>query len=286
MNYDFTEVYDDVVADVHEFGEHDEHISAKEMIEIDTTKYSNNEQWPLSFATAYSVGRKLENIRVSCSHRKHLLESDGEIDDDYNYDTHFLIADLFIVEVTLAAHNLAPNVHTQIKQQRQRFAEKYIKEDEIGSDERTPFHHESFDNFSLLDTEKIIDKSVDWLYILSKEFKNKFTYHENGTSRINLEKVIQNPSSFFRDDVWSWLDDRPKNDFKQSCVCLSVNSTTASVMLSLRAVEYCLRDWYEYDTDRQIKDRTWGQVISELEDHYQDSSDRPVLLSNLEGVIE
>lgn len=53
-------------------------------------------------------------------------------------------------------------------------------------------------------------------------------------------------------------------------------------MLSLRVVEYNLREWYEKDTGREIQKRNWGEVIGELEDIYESSSNRPSVLSNLD----
>jgi hypothetical protein len=126
------------------------------------------------------------------------------------------------------------------------------------------------------------DKVIDWLYITSTKLQDMVVYSVSQDSRFDLEELLSSPKSFFHDDVWEWLDDAPKNDFQEAIRALAFGSPTACVMLCLRAVEYCLRLWYEDDTEREIENRTWGQVIGELEDVYEDVEDRPAVLSNLD----
>lgn len=99
---------------------------------------------------------------------------------------------------------------------------------------------------------------------------------------MNIEGLMENPSNLF--DELDFEDDLPQqvqNDLKQSILSLSYSAPTGSVFLSLRAVENRLREWYEVETSNDIENRTFGQVIGELDDHFE-SSDRPPILTHLD----
>ncbi|OAQ51252.1 hypothetical protein HTG_18555, partial [Natrinema mahii] len=136
-----------------------------------------------------------------------------------------------------------------------------------------------------VDGVKLISCISDWMGDVQDELRNREIIEISYDGILDLEHIVENPSEFFEEEVWGWLNSRTKNDFRESCMCIIHGISTASVMLSLRAVEDCLRVWYEHTTGREIEARTWGQVIGELEDKY-DKEERPAVLSNLDYLKE
>jgi len=57
------------------------------------------------------------------------------------------------------------------------------------------------------------------------------------------------------------------------------------MFLSLRGVEFCLREWYHEETDDEIENTAWGGVLREIESKF-DERDQPAVLSNLDYLRE
>lgn len=134
---------------------------------------------------------------------------------------------------------------------------------------------------------KDLEESVNlWDRILSDEFGEVDRIPLNGASLLDIPGLLKSPEELFGDErVWEDLPERPKEDLVQSMLSLGVRAPTGSIFLSLRAVEDRLREWYESETGRDIESRTFGQVIGELDDHY-DEQDRPKILSHLQYLKE
>lgn len=91
----------------------------------------------------------------------------------------------------------------------------------------------------------------------------------------------KNAKELLGEEVWEWLPKQPKNDIQESIRSLNSNAPTASMMMALRAVEYCLLYWYENKTGEPAQIETWGRVLSELEEAF-DPEERPAVLSNID----
>lgn len=252
----------------------------------------------IEFIDAYDIGRDLEITRqillnIIEDDRDHLLELNKE-----RYGVSYILWEILYIELRLRIIDICPNVQTQMQQHRQKIAFDYKGDEKSGdksestsdqsSNEERPPEAVSeepiiLDEFNAHGT---FDKLTDWLYILSEEFEEILGFVPSNRTRLDMFDIINNPESFFKDEVWDWMDDPPKKDFKEACQALAFDSPTACVMISLRAVEYNLRIWYEQDTERNIEHRTWGQVVGELEDVYDDVDDRPSVLSNLDYLRE
>lgn len=90
----------------------------------------------------------------------------------------------------------------------------------------------------------------------------------SNTGLFDVDRAMENPHELFEPEVWKWMSNRAKNDVRQACRALAVEAPTASVRVSLRAVEDVLRDWYEYDTGNEIERGKWGSVLSKLIDEH------------------
>ena len=140
-------------------------------------------------------------------------------------------------------------------------------------------------------TKEIKEKSLACMHLLAREFQDVQTIPVSDAGLLDLEKLLDSPNNLFSTTVWEWLDDMPRNDLREACRSIAVENYTSAVILSLRAVEYCLLEWHEEETGEDI-DAPWGMVLNILiEYHLSDEvsdgtlpeqlSDLPPVLSNL-----
>jgi hypothetical protein len=224
----------------------------------------------LNLSTIFDIGQRIQYLQTEI-----LLSSDTmqesvistEIYDGMSSDVGDVLESMVEIEILVANINAPKSVVEQIGRRRERLMEKYDHLDE---------------NLSNPVAQSLMTVTNDWVSSIDDTLDNKKSIVINNNSHLDIEKVLDSPSSFFGPEVWKWLDKEPENDIQESCRAIAYGLPTASVMLSLRAVEHCLRNWYEYDTGREIKKRNWGEVVGELEDVYDDAADRPPVLSNLD----
>lgn len=139
------------------------------------------------------------------------------------------------------------------------------------------------ESISESDGERLSENSRTWIGILKDELSRETRLPISNDGLIDTEKLMESPGEFFDREVWKWLDERPKNDIREACRTLAINCPTASTMLSLRAVEYCLVQWHEQKTGNEIE-LTWGQVLGVIEDQFED--DHPPVLSDLDYLLD
>jgi hypothetical protein len=149
----------------------------------------------------------------------------------------------------------------------------------------------SDETLSSEDGEELAREARTWVGLLEEDLKEEQRIPATDTGVMEVEKLLNSPESLFNQPVWNWLHERPKSDISESCRSIVVGSTTASVMLSLRAVEHCLRVWHEEKTGESL-DAAWGRVLEKLIQEYLDDEDDnrslqqqlsalPTVLSNL-----
>lgn len=123
------------------------------------------------------------------------------------------------------------------------------------------------------DQAETLKKQVtSWIHLFSRDLANEIRIPAAGSGVLDLDVLIERPSELFNDEVWNWLDQRPKDDLKEACRSVAVGCATASVMLSLRAVEHCLREWYEQENESL--DAAWGRVLDQLMEEYAEEDKR------------
>lgn len=128
------------------------------------------------------------------------------------------------------------------------------------------------------------ERAEQWGNILEAELSSEKRMPISNRGMFDVEAAMENPKELFDSEVWEWLPELPKNDIVEACQCLAVESSTGSMILSLRAVEDCLRQWYvnEIDGDEGVDRTPWGGVLDDLEDHFGDQSRQPAVLTNLD----
>lgn len=115
--------------------------------------------------------------------------------------------------------------------------------------------------------ENLEKKAITWSHLLDRELKNEKRIPAAEAGLLDIDGLIETPEKLFPGQVWDWLDDRPQSDLKEACKTLAVDCPTASVMLSLRAVEHCLTEWYEEENE-ELERAAWGSVLDLLMEEY------------------
>lgn len=244
--------------------------SEMEMYEsFDSEEFSSFIDDEFSVSDTIGIGSELKRLQLLSFHSSDTGLGSSSYAENMSVGD---VLDCFLsVEISLAKTGIDTPILEQIAHRRQDLASRYEDID---------------DQIAKHDVLLVVRQCSEWIEKLKADFDDIHFFMAYSNTHINIKKLVDSPSAFFDDAIWDWLDEQPKTDFREACRALAYNSPTASVMLSLRAVEYCLRIWYEYDTGREIEQRTWGQVISELEDLYEDSQNRPPILSNLDYLRE
>lgn len=140
-------------------------------------------------------------------------------------------------------------------------------------------------------SDRIHQLATTWERVLKEELKRKTTVPVPPRGIFDTSRLVESPGSLFSDRNWERLDDTPKRDIVESCRNLAIGSSTSSVMMSLRAVEHCLRQWYEAEKGEELN-QAWGAVLGQLMREFADEdkskatildqlSDLPPVLSNL-----
>lgn len=138
--------------------------------------------------------------------------------------------------------------------------------------------------------EELKKQVTSWIHLFSRDLANETRIPAVGSGVLDIDVLIEHPSELFSQDVWNWLDQQPKADIEEACRSVAVGCATASVMLSLRAVEHCLREWYEQENESL--EAAWGRVLDQLMEEYAEEdkrndtvltqlSDLPPVLTNL-----
>lgn len=180
------------------------------------------------------------------------------------------------VRITLRTRDIESPVEGKISQFKNDIQDEYEESDESLSSEHG---------------DELEQRATTWLNLLQQNLQNERRIPVAETGVMEVEGLLENPESLFSRPVWNWLHKRPKSDIKEACRSIVIDSPTASVMLSLRAAEHCLREWHEDKTGDSLE-AAWGRVLGRLIEEYldDDSDDKsfqqqlaelPPVLSNL-----
>ncbi|MFD1601026.1 hypothetical protein [Halobellus rarus] len=109
-------------------------------------------------------------------------------------------------------------------------------------------------------------QTSSWIHLLARELNDERRIPATDTGILDVSKLSESPEDLFQESVWDWLDERPCADIQEACKTITVGCATSSVMLSLRAVEHCLRKWYEQQNESM--EAAWGRVLDQLMEEY------------------
>lgn len=174
---------------------------------------------------SFKLGRLLGRLNTELQYRGPSTEV-GEI-----------LQHLVIIEFHLMNPHVESDVLKHVRRRRRKISDDYP---------------DSGEKIGEKDLNLLSDDCDYWEEAIKKEFKGEQRMPVLNKSLLDLEGLLESPNKFFKEDVWDWLDERPRKDLKEACRTLAIDSPTASVMLALRAVEYCLRKWYEKKTGKNF----------------------------------
>lgn len=234
---------------------------------IQKANKSKPESWneTLALVDALKLGEKIEFLRQAGINRYKIGNGEGEA----------ILGTLNWVHKRLLYSDLDTPVISQVRAFEEELEQKYDDSEETISDE---------------DGDELKEKASTWQHLLKENLKSQKRIPISNPGVLDVKQLIDSPNELFTSEVWSWLDERPKSDLKEACRTIAVGCSTSCVMLSLRAVEHCLREWYEFE-DEPLN-AGWGHVLGQLIDTQIESEDRndsiisqlselPAVLSNL-----
>ncbi|MFD1588540.1 hypothetical protein ACFR9U_16300 [Halorientalis brevis] len=204
------------------------------------------------------LGSMLEYLRFASKNGHEVGEKDEKK----------ILGTLSKVETTLETTNINSQLVGRVSQVKKEIEEK----------------HERSDSLDLKLKNELERKSVTWLNLLRQELAEENRISAADTGILAAEKLLDSPDNLFSDRVWGWLDDMPRNDLKESCRSIAVGNPISSVMLSLRAVEYCLQEWHEQETGEEL-DASWGSILNAMISyHISDEKEDGSLQEQLSGL--
>jgi hypothetical protein len=132
------------------------------------------------------------------------------------------------------------------------------------------------------DAQRAAEFSSRWAEAFSVMESEHSIVHTQDSGFFDVDRAMENPAEFFEPDVWDWLKEESKQDLREAIRTLAVDCPTASVMVSLRAVERQLREWHNERSSEEVDLGPWGHVLGELADLYDDhEKERPEVLTDL-----
>lgn len=213
----------------------------------------------LSLAETMVIGSKLEYLRLS---------------PEFGVPTQDVLDYLIDLEQLLSQSDIDTSVNELIASYRKGFHEDFIRDESEGKHNPT----------------ELKQHATTWASLLYQDLSQEERIPATSVGIFDVEGLIDSPEELFRSDVWQWMDQRPRNDISESCRCVATGCPTASVILSLRAVEHCLRKWHVSMGDEI--ESAWGRALDELMEEFADDSkkndtllaqmsDLPPVLTNL-----
>lgn len=240
--------------------------SEEDLAQEDSEEESEESEIPryLSMGGAFQLGNNIEYLERAASHQYPVRNVEGR-------NGNYILGTLRDIERLLGKSDLDSVLLKEIQSTIYTISEYYDvpeAEDEmedITDEDATSLEH-----------------SIDtWRRLLKEELGNIDRYPPIHSSLLNISALVENPEILFeKTGTWAELPEQVQDDLEQSARSLAFYSPTGSVFLALRAVEDRLREWYEEETNRDIGDRTFGEVIGELDDQYSEH-DRPLILTHL-----
>lgn len=228
-----------------------------------TGKASNKES--LTLSDAFTLGQAVEYLRQGSINGYEVGEANGDK----------IFGVLEEVKIILQSREIDSPVSGKVSQFLTDIESEYGSPDE---------------KLDSKNAEELERQATTWANLLQQDLKKERRLPVAETGMMDAQELLESPESMFSKPVWNWLHQRPKSDIQEACRSVVVDSPTASVMLSLRAAEHCLREWHEDQTGNELE-AAWGRVLDRLIHEYVDDSEEmspqeqlsslPPVLSNL-----
>lgn len=114
------------------------------------------------------------------------------------------------------------------------------------------------------DGKMMVEKIKLWEDRIKNELSERKMIEVFTDGTLNSKKLLEGGSSFFENDVWDMLSDIQQSDINDACNCLLTKSWTPAVMISLRASEDSIREFYKFKTGKDPQRNGWKILLDEL----------------------
>lgn len=242
----------------------------------------SEEQSPISLREAYTLGTLIGYIQYTCQAKDQIVYNinneevskgfvkfclDKIVTDLKEYEGKFVVVD-------------------EIEKKRADLQDKYDSEEESDEEDKERDLQEDIVYLTEEDTDDLFDATKTWDNLLRNQLKDQTRIPVSEVGLFNSKKAMESPEMLFDDKkIWEDLPEDVTRDLSESCRSLAAGCPTSAVFLSLRALEQRLHAWYIEETDNEIEDRTFGQVLGEIDDQYDDDS-RPRVLDHLDYLVD
>lgn len=86
--------------------------------------------------------------------------------------------------------------------------------------------------------------------------------------RIEVERLVEEPSALFAPDVFAALSEIAKYDVTEAAKCIAFERPTAAAFHLMRATEETLRNYYSHFVKRnRLSPMLWGPIVQALKNH-------------------
>jgi len=118
------------------------------------------------------------------------------------------------------------------------------------------------------DAEKLSHDADNWNNQIHRDLNRKHVVEMGLQSGLNPDELLkmsdEQPSEFIQEETWNRLTAIEKSDFCDAARCLLLGSATPSVMVVLRGAEASIRNYYQYTTKEEPRNKTWRQLLHDL----------------------
>ena len=190
----------------------------------------------MDLQTTYFIGWKLQYINRT-PHLGTPVKGDNYIIDNLRRTLYYL-----------KECDLSPVTQHEIEKIIKRFEESYGENEPLNTK----------------DAEMITEKIKLWNDRISNELAERIMVEVFTDGALNFKKLLEGGGSFFPEDVWNMLSEISKSDLNDACNCLLTKSWTPAVMISLRASEDSIRNFYELKTGNDSRKKGWKNILDEL----------------------
>lgn len=254
----------------------EEGASSEDQDEKNTTEERNEAEDHYTFLNSkgvYELGFQIQYLRLATSNNYPFSDSTNPSGSNY------ILGSLEKITTILDTFERETVVQSDIETTKQALCHDYLSDEDDENDDESDNNGEVY---LLEEDRRSLGNSVKtWNRQIREELENASRYAPMDSGLLRITELLESPEMLFGDQqIWDDLPERVQSDLEQSVRSLAFGSPTGSVFIALRAVEDRLGEWYEMETERDIGDRTFGQVISELDDHY-DEDEKPPILTHL-----
>lgn len=133
--------------------------------------------------------------------------------------------------------------------------------------------------------DELMERANRWQDFINEAIAEERRLNIPSSGILDFEQLMYNPHSMFQQETWEAMDERPKKDFAEACRTLPIECPTATVMMSLRAVEHYLRKWQNQEIGEAVEQESMGSVLDSLiEEHIDEQDKKGPVIQQLSGV--